>query len=152
MGSAYGRDAVWVETSDGKLRLLPLAWTTLRPRPEPLAVEGRAVRLAPEALRELTAWVAARAPEPEASDGGRIAAGGTTNEGGQEVGHFDKHMQTRDPDGAPSDPAGGPARGGGGDVRAGARDPSRRDPPAAMVGQAGSPGAGRRERQDRGKR
>jgi len=36
--AAYGRGAVWVEMSDGKLRLLPLAWTSLHPRPDPLAV------------------------------------------------------------------------------------------------------------------
>ena len=60
MLGAYGRSAVWAETSDGKLRLLPLAWTSLYPRPEPLTLDGRAVRLEPEALRALSAWVSAR--------------------------------------------------------------------------------------------
>ena len=58
--AAYGRGAVQVETPDGRLRLLPLAWTDLHPRPDPLTVEGRSVRLAPEALLALSAWVRAR--------------------------------------------------------------------------------------------
>jgi hypothetical protein len=49
-----------VEQADGQLRLLPVAWTDLVPQPAALAVEGRPVRLAPDALRELGAWVAAR--------------------------------------------------------------------------------------------
>jgi hypothetical protein len=56
----YGHHALRVEQPDGQLRLLPVAWTDLVPRPAALAVQGRAVRLAPEALRELGAWVAAR--------------------------------------------------------------------------------------------
>jgi hypothetical protein len=55
----YGRHALRVEQPDG-LRLLPVAWTDLVPRPAALAVRGRPIRLAPEALRELGAWVAAR--------------------------------------------------------------------------------------------
>ncbi len=49
-----------VEQPDGQLRVLPVAWTDLVPRPAALAVRGQPVRLAPEALRELGAWVAAR--------------------------------------------------------------------------------------------
>jgi hypothetical protein len=56
----YGRHALRVEQPDGRLRLLPLVWTDRVPRPAALVVEGRPVRLAPEALRELGAWVAAR--------------------------------------------------------------------------------------------
>jgi hypothetical protein len=56
----YGRHALRVEQPDGQLRLLPIAWTDLVPRPAALAVKGRPVRLAPDALRELGAWVAAR--------------------------------------------------------------------------------------------
>jgi hypothetical protein len=56
----YGRHALRVEQPDGQLRLLPVAWTDLVPRPAALALRGRRVRLAPEALRELGAWVAAR--------------------------------------------------------------------------------------------
>jgi len=56
----YGRHALRVEQPDGQLRLLPVTWTDLVPRQAALAVKGRPVRLAPEALRELGAWVAAR--------------------------------------------------------------------------------------------
>jgi hypothetical protein len=56
----YGRHALSVEQPDGQLRLLPIAWTDLVPRPAALTGKGRPVRLAPEALRELDAWVAAR--------------------------------------------------------------------------------------------
>jgi hypothetical protein len=56
----YGRHALRVEQPDGQLRLLPVAWTDLVPRPAALALRGRRVRLAPDALRELGAWVAAR--------------------------------------------------------------------------------------------
>lgn len=63
--STHGRRAVWTETSDGAQRLVPLRWTTLHPRADPLALNGAAVRLAPEALRELAAWVGARVPEAD---------------------------------------------------------------------------------------
>jgi hypothetical protein len=56
----YGRHALRVEQPDGQLRLLPVTWTDRVPRPAALAVQGRPVRLAPEALRELGAWVADR--------------------------------------------------------------------------------------------
>ncbi len=56
----YGRHAPRVEQPDGQLRLLPVAWTDLVPRPAALAAKGRLVRLAPDAVRELGAWVAAR--------------------------------------------------------------------------------------------
>jgi len=56
----YGRHALRVEQPDGQLRLLAVAWTDLVPRPAALALRGRRVRLAPDALRELGAWVAAR--------------------------------------------------------------------------------------------
>ena len=56
----YGRHALRVEQPDGQLRLLPVAWTDLVPRRAALALRGRRVRLASDALRELGAWVAAR--------------------------------------------------------------------------------------------
>ncbi len=56
----YGRHALRVEQPDGQVRLLPAAWTDLIPRPAALAVKGWPVRLAPDTLRELGAWVAAR--------------------------------------------------------------------------------------------
>ncbi len=75
MVADYGRHAVWAETSDGKLRLLPRVWTTLQPRPEPLAAHGQAVRLAPEALRELAAWVSARTDRARPDGGKKLASG-----------------------------------------------------------------------------
>jgi hypothetical protein len=60
MATAYGRSAVRAEAPDGRIRLLPLAWTNLQPRPDPLVLEGRVVRLAPDALRSLASWVCAR--------------------------------------------------------------------------------------------
>ena len=56
----YGCHAVRVEQPDGQLRLLPVACTDLVPRPAVLALRGRRVHLAPDALRELGAWVADR--------------------------------------------------------------------------------------------
>ena len=72
--SSYGPDAVWVETTDGKLRLLPLAWTSLVPRRESLEIDGQVVRLAPEALLDLAAWVAARAERATPAISKKIAA------------------------------------------------------------------------------
>ena len=60
MTAAYGRSAVRVETADGTIRLLPLDWTNLQPRPDPLVLDGHVVRLAPDALRALACWVHAR--------------------------------------------------------------------------------------------
>ena len=74
----YGRHALRVEQADGHLRLLPVAWTDLVPRPAALAVQGRPVRWAPEALRALGAWVAARISSGRLSeklDGGAPDAG-----------------------------------------------------------------------------
>jgi hypothetical protein len=68
----YGR-ALRVEQPDGRLRLLPVAWTDLIPRPAAHVVKGRPVRLAPEVLRELRAGVAARTrrgESPEKLDAG----------------------------------------------------------------------------------
>jgi hypothetical protein len=51
---------VRTELPDGRPCYLPLAWTDWRPRPEPLAWQGRPVRLAPEALLPLAAWIRGR--------------------------------------------------------------------------------------------
>lgn len=105
----YGRHGVWAETSDGKLRLLPVAWTSLHPRREPLEMGGRSVRLSPEALGELSAWVSARLDV--------------------------KRLDAVDPeDQKPCDDGDGPR--------------ARADV-AAVVGQAGPPGAPRRARPSR---
>ena len=68
----YGRHALRVEQPDGHLRLLPVAWTDLVPRPAALAVKGRPVRLAPNGLRELGAWIAARISPRRAAE--KVAA------------------------------------------------------------------------------
>ncbi len=142
MVSVHGRNGVRVETVDEQLMFLPVAWTTLRPRAEPLAVKGRTVLLAPEALRELVAWVAARAPEAQAHHG----------RNGQEVGRFDKDMENRVLDGGLSDdPADQREKSGGVDARQGERCSPRGDSAAAVVGQAGSPSA-HREQRERGTR
>jgi len=64
----YGRHALRVEQPDGQVRLLPAAWTDLVPRPAALTVKGRSARLAPDALRELGAWVGARLRRPSAAE------------------------------------------------------------------------------------
>jgi hypothetical protein len=132
--STYGRRAVWAETSDGRLRLLPIAWTSLHPRGEPLALGGQPVRLAPQALLELAAWVVARVLDARGD--------------GQEVGHFDKSSENRGSDGSTSDgTAGGAARGDG------ERSSPGSEPAAAVVGEVGSPSARRRaQRSARGTR
>ena len=130
----YGRSAVWVETPEERLFEVPRAWTTLCPRAAPLAAQGRPVRLAPDALRELAGWVAARTADAEARDG----------KNGQEVGHFNKDMENPDPDGGVSDePADRHEQDGVADARDGERSSTAtgRDAAAAVVGQAGPPGA-----------
>lgn len=57
---SYGADGVWVELSSGERRLLPVRWTSLRPRRDPLQVQGQLVRLDPDAARQLSCWVADR--------------------------------------------------------------------------------------------
>ena len=53
----YGAGAVRAETADGKVILLRLDWTELGLGRPPLELDGRPVRFAPEALRELVRWV-----------------------------------------------------------------------------------------------
>jgi hypothetical protein len=119
----YGRHALRVEQPDGQLRLLPVAWTDLVPRPAALAVQGRPVRLAPEALRALGAWVAARITSPRSPE--KLDSGGS-----------DAHKLKRDA--APPD---------------GAAVRHHDGAPASLVEQAGAPSAGGRGgRQKRGQR
>ena len=65
----YGRDVVVLgsfgdrvraELPDGRPCYLPLSWTDDRPRLEPLASQGRPVRLAPVALLALATWIGGR--------------------------------------------------------------------------------------------
>jgi hypothetical protein len=71
--SPHGRHTVWAEAQDNRYSLLPLQWTTLHPRSEPLSRGGRAVRLSPEGLRELSIWVVARLPVAQPRDGEEFA-------------------------------------------------------------------------------
>ena len=71
--SPHGRHSVWAETRDGRHSLLPLQWTTLHPRAEPLSKGGRGVRLDPESLRELSVWVVARSSVAQPRDGKKLA-------------------------------------------------------------------------------
>jgi hypothetical protein len=119
----YGHHTLRVEQSDGRLRLLPVAWTDLMPRPAALVVDGRPVRLAPEALRQLGAWVAAR-----------ITPGGPPGK----LDSADADARKLNLDAAPRDGAAGPHRAGEG-------------PP--LVEQTGPSRAGRRDaRPKRGRR
>ena len=118
----YGRHALRVEQPDGQLRLLPVAWTDRLPRPAALAVKGRSVRLAPAALRELGAWVAARINRPGSPEKLDSVAGDAR----------ELKLDAAPPDGAAVHHHDGDA------------------PP--LVGQAGPPRAGRRVRQKRGGR
>jgi hypothetical protein len=119
----YGRHTLRVEQPDGQLRLLPVAWTDRVPRPAVLAVQGRLVRLAPDAVRELGAWVAARISRcgsPEKLD---------------VVGRDARELKL---DASPGD---------------GAAVHHHDGEPPPLVGQAGPPRAGRRGvRQKRGRR
>ena len=55
-----GSDAVWVERDEGDVRIIPVSWTSLRPRVKLPCIDGREVRLAPKTVLELAKWVAAR--------------------------------------------------------------------------------------------
>jgi len=72
----YGHYGLRVELPDGQMRLLPVAWTDLRPRAAPPVIQGRLSRLAPAALRQLSVWVGARmsTPSPEKLDSTEVAA------------------------------------------------------------------------------
>ena len=119
----YGHHALRVEQPDGQQRLLPVAWTDLVPRPAALALRGRRVRLAPDALRELGAWVATR-----------ISGRGSP----EKLDSIASDARELTMDAAPTD---------------GAAMPHHDGETLALVEQAGPPRAGRRGvRQKRGRR
>jgi hypothetical protein len=62
---ARGHDCVWAELPDGRTCHLALAWTDRCPRAAPLRTGVGPVRLAPDGLNALAAWVAARTRERE---------------------------------------------------------------------------------------
>ena len=120
----YGRHALRVEQPDGQLRLLPVAWTDLVPRPVALTLKGPPVRLAPDALRELGAWVAVRVSSTSPPE---------------KVNAIDEAAHKLEPDAALTDGA------------AAVHHHDGKGPP--LVEQAGPPRAGRRGvRQKRGRR
>lgn len=85
----YGPDMVRVEDAEGREWIIPVAWTSLRPRTAPLSHGGVPVHLAPDAVLALAAWVAARrAPTgPELSEFDRQAAAAQRVEHGVSEGH-----------------------------------------------------------------
>lgn len=133
---SHGAGIVLVQTPGGAHHMVPLEWTDLNPAALVTSVHsGRTVHLAPEALRELAAWIGARGAE----------------KAGQEVGHFEKWGESRDSDGEQraSDAfnAGKPQRSAAADSQE-----QRRQPAAALVEQARSPDAARRRRGGAGRR
>ena len=133
---SYGPDAVWASTSDGRLTILPVAWTDRVPKLDVPTVCGKEVRLAPDSLAQLARWVAAkiigatdrRCKRLDSEIAGELPLNGDGADG-REASLGKAERATRD--GRTND-------GGGG---AG---------PAAVVEQAGAPGA--RRRSDRARR
>lgn len=125
----HGPESVWAETSDGRLMILPIAWTSAMPWAPTREESGRPVLLALDALVALGAWVAAR----------RRAEGVSST--CQEVGHFDKSMQKQCPDGGTPIGAGFDGRDEPADADRGGR-PGERGGAAAVVEQASPPGPG----------
>jgi hypothetical protein len=70
----YGPDAVWLEWQDGQITIVPKSWTSLVPRPGPLRVRGRPVRLSPDVAKTLALWVEARRLERRAPSRRKVAA------------------------------------------------------------------------------
>lgn len=125
--SRHGPAALWVETAGGRVAIVPRSWTDRGDNAIPLEVDGRAVRLAPEALRALAAWVddrrgVAGASSPDrrkvghgreldmSSDHGRVLSATT----GAQVRHASAPR-----DAAVVEQAGAPGTDGGGTRRTG---------------------------------
>jgi hypothetical protein len=133
---SHGAGIVLVETQPAGHLMLPLEWTDLQPPAHLAAVySGRTVHFAPEALRELAAWIEARGAEKSS----------------EEVGHFDKWGESGDPDGeqrrSDASKAGKPRRSAATDGRE-----QRHQPAAALVEQARSPDAARHRRHGDGRK
>ena len=67
VGASHGPDAVWAETSDGRLRIIPVAWTDLEPRRPALSLGQKRVRIDPRSARSLAAFVQSRIADAEKS-------------------------------------------------------------------------------------
>jgi hypothetical protein len=126
---AHGKDGICAETRDGE-RLLPIAWTSLRPRAEPLVRGGRRVRLSPEGLRDLARWTASRMQAAR----------------GKQVGHFNKHVENRGPDGNASGGAKDRERDETTDDGIGKHSGAGDRSPVAVVGEARATDTDRRTR------
>jgi hypothetical protein len=120
---AHGLEALWVETDDGKFLILPAAWTDWRPQAGCPALDGRTVRLAPEATQALAAYVAARRRDIARPDDGVLCR---PTEGGQDDAQSSTEESPHDRAGASARPPAGRRRG-------------RRRMPASVVEQAGAP-------------
>jgi hypothetical protein len=83
--ASFGPDMVRVELADGRLRLLPVRWTSLCPA-WVSEWRGRQVRFPVESLRALAKWVSAR-----------VTGSGSNR---QKLGHFDKRPHKVAPDDA----------------------------------------------------
>lgn len=55
--SSHGADEVCVELLDSDVRIMPVAWTSLYPRPTKLSINGRDVRLAPDSAVPIACWI-----------------------------------------------------------------------------------------------
>jgi hypothetical protein len=120
--ATFGPDMIQAELADGRVRFLPLGWTSLSP-PTVSEIDGKPIRFALESLQLLASWV-----------GSRLAESATKR---QKLDHFNKCPQKVDPDGTSRTPAAGIAERGN---RGGARadDTANRKATAAVVEQARS--------------
>lgn len=130
---AYGAAAVWAETEDGRLTILRVDWTDLGPARPALAVDGREIRLCPEAVRELARWVASRLAAT------RAEKKGSANR--RKLGHRPALDPTVDHGGGLSEPK--PAGRSQRRRRSAQARSGRRGADAAVVEQAGASGGGR---------
>jgi hypothetical protein len=125
---AFGAEVVQVELEDGRVRLLPVRWTSLHP-PSVADIQGKPVRLELQSLRELGNWVAARCASTDR----------------RKFDDFDERGDNVVPDGAPREGIIGTAAQSGRDGGSADNEGKRRTA-AAVVEQARSSRTGGRER------
>ena len=63
VGAHYGPDAVWAETLDGRLTIIPVAWTDLQPRRPAISIGSKVVRLDSQTTKSLAEFVHSRIAE-----------------------------------------------------------------------------------------
>jgi hypothetical protein len=54
------RPHVWVERASGEVRIVPIAWTDLEPRPAPLVADRQPICLGPREALALATWIEAQ--------------------------------------------------------------------------------------------